>query len=166
MHIAVLSDTHDNIWTLTRALPQLRTADIVLHAGDWVAPFILKRLAEGLAAPIHGVFGNNDGERRGLAALANQYDHVHLHGDFAFLEFGGYRIAVVHYPELAQELARTGSWDLVVYGHNHQAREVRQGSTLLLNPGELFGGLTGRSSWALVDTVTQTVHWHEVPWTP
>ncbi|NPA25983.1 MAG: metallophosphoesterase [Chloroflexi bacterium] len=163
MRIAVLSDTHDNLWALAQALPELRQADVLLHAGDWVAPFTLQRLADGFPKAIHGVFGNNDGERRGLSAFAARYDHVHLYGDFALLDLAGYRVAITHYPELARALAQSPRWDLVVYGHDHQAHEERVGTTLLLNPGELFGGLTGRSTWARVDTETGRVTWHEVP---
>ncbi len=161
--IAVLSDTHDQIWRLDQALPQLRTARAVLHAGDWVAPFTLKRLAQGLAVPIHGVFGNNDGDRRLLAQAAAAYDQVHLHGEFAALELAGLRIALTHYPEIARALAAGTAFDMVVYGHDHRAHASWVGETLLLNPGELFGGLTGRSTFAWVEPTTRTVTWVELP---
>ncbi|MEM1638312.1 MAG: metallophosphoesterase family protein [Pyrobaculum sp.] len=40
---------------------------------------------------------------------------------------------------------------MVVYGHTHQASLERRGKTLVVNPGELCGCLTGRSSYALID---------------
>ncbi len=163
MRVAIVSDSHDNIWKVDAAWPYLAQADLLLHCGDWVAPFTLKRFIEAMnGKPIHGIFGNNDGERRILAQIAATHDQVHLYGDFAELEIDGWRIALTHYPEIARPLAASGTYDLVCYGHNHQAHEERIGSTLLLNPGELFGGLTGRSSFALLDTKTQQVTWIEL----
>ncbi len=165
--IAVISDTHDHIWQVDKALPHLRQAHAVLHAGDWIAPFTLKRLAEGLGSvPLHGVFGNNDGERRLLARLADGYAHVQLHGEFATLELAGLRLAITHYPDIAQAVAQGSAFDVVIYGHDHQAHSQRLGDTLLLNPGELFGGLTGRSTFAWLDPVTRTVEWVELPLGP
>ncbi len=165
--IAVLSDTHDQIWHLARALPQLRTAQAIIHAGDWVAPFTLRRLAEGTAGvPIHGVFGNNDGERRLLGRLVDDYTQVTLHGEFADLRLAGLRLAVTHYPDLARAIAAGQTYDVVIYGHDHQAHQSWVGDTLLLNPGELFGGLTGRSTFAWLDPATRAVEWVSWPADP
>ena len=45
--IAVLSDSHDNIWNLDKALQAVRRsgATHLLHCGDFVAPFIMHQLA-------------------------------------------------------------------------------------------------------------------------
>ena len=40
MRIAILSDTHDNIWVLKDLLAGLE-ADALLFCGDFCAPFIL-----------------------------------------------------------------------------------------------------------------------------
>jgi putative phosphoesterase len=44
------------------------------------------------------------------------------------------------------------SYDVIVHGHTHEARVQRQGKTLVVNPGETCGYLTGESSIALLDT--------------
>ena len=43
MKIAVMSDTHDNIWNLEDALAIIKDekADLIIHCGDFVAPFML-----------------------------------------------------------------------------------------------------------------------------
>jgi putative phosphoesterase len=149
MKIAILSDTHDNVETLARALPGLQAADVVLHCGDVCSPFTLKRLAEGMGAkPVHLVWGNNDGDRRMLAEVAAQAGNVYLHGEFADFTLGDLRVAMSHYPAVARAVAASGQYGLVCYGHDHQAHEERLGATLLLNPGELAGVLTGRATWA------------------
>ncbi len=160
MWVAIVSDSHDNLWKVDAAREALRRAEALLHCGDWVAPFTLKRFIDIMAGrPIHGVFGNNDGERRLLARMAAAHPNVHLHGDFAVVTLGGLRFALTHYPEIARPLAASGQFDVVCYGHDHQAHHETVGHTLLLNPGELFGGLTGRSSFILFDTTQRAVHW-------
>lgn len=157
MQIAVLSDTHDNIWKLDQALPSLQKADVILHCGDLCSPFMVVRLGK-LGKPVHVVFGNNDGDPRLLTLKALESGNVTLHGQFAALELDGLRVAINHYPEIAHPLAHSGQFDLVFYGHDHTAYEERIGNTLLLNPGEL-SGLGGRSSFALVDSQTRAVTW-------
>lgn len=157
MRVAVISDLHDNIWKLDAAMPQLQTAEAVIHCGDICSPFMLRRLGEGLAGrPVHVVWGNNDGDRLLMAKVAREFSGIELHGDIAHLSLGGVSAAVNHYPELARGLALTGQYQLVCYGHDHIAHDERVGACLLLNPGELMG-LNGRSSIALVDTTTLSV---------
>lgn len=162
MRIAVISDTHDNIWKLANAMPHLRTADVVLHCGDLCSLFVVKRLGEGLAGkPVHVVWGNNDGDKRLLAKLADQSGNVEMHGDLAVLEIEGLKIALNHYPEVGRALAESGRFDLVCYGHDHVAHEERIGGTLLLNPGEIMG-LNGRSTLAIFAPGEDQVTWVEV----
>ncbi len=54
MKFAVRCDSHDNLWNLEVAIPILVQTDAVIHCGDIIAPFMVKRLAEGLGAiPVH-----------------------------------------------------------------------------------------------------------------
>ncbi|MEE9513776.1 MAG: metallophosphoesterase [Anaerolineales bacterium] len=162
MKIAVLSDSHDNIWKLEAAMPHLRVMDAVIHCGDLCAPFIVKRLGEGLSGiPIHIVWGNNDGDPWRIARVAAAYPNIQLHGEVARLEIDGVKIGVNHYPEIARDLARSGSYDLVCFGHDHTAYEGMEDSCLLLNPGELMG-MNGRSTLALYDSQTKLVQMIEV----
>jgi putative phosphoesterase len=162
MIVAVLSDSHDNIWKLDAALPHIQRAEAVIHCGDICSPFLLRRLAEGAAArPLHVVWGNNDGDKLLLARVAGGYPDVSLYGQFAELDLAGVPAAVNHYPEIAHPLALSGKYHLVCYGHNHKAREDRVGACLMLNPGEL-AGIQGRSTFALVDTADLRVEWVEL----
>jgi hypothetical protein len=43
--------------------------------------------------------------------------------------------------------------DWTVVGHTHRPEIRRDGSPLMVNPGEVYGHLTGRSTVALIDTV-------------
>jgi len=162
MRIAIISDTHDNIWKLEKAMPHLASSDVLLHCGDICSPFVIRQLGEGLkGVPAHVVWGNNDGDKRLLADRADEAGNITMHGDFAELEFGGLKVAVNHYPEIGRALAGSGHYGLVCYGHDHTAYEERVGETLLLNPGELLG-MKGRSTLAIYDTKKGEVEWVEV----
>jgi hypothetical protein len=150
MQIAVISDTHDNIWKLDQAAPHLQQAHAVLHCGDLCAPFVIKKLGEMTGVPVHVVWGNNDGDPFTIAKVAQDYANIHLHGALAEVELGGLKVAVNHYPEIALRLAQSSAYDLVCYGHDHTAHKEQVGDCLLLNPGELMG-LNGRSTFALID---------------
>ena len=77
MKIAILSDSHDNIWKLAEAMPTLASADAVIHCGDLVAPFMILRLIQGIKGkPIHIVWGNNDGDKGLITQVASQAMHL------------------------------------------------------------------------------------------
>ncbi len=162
MRIAIMSDSHDNIWKLEKAMPHLTAADAVLHCGDIISPFMIIRMIKGAnGIPIHFVWGNNDGDKRLLTEVSSGVENVHLHGDFANIEIDGLKIALVHYPEMARALAESGRYDLVCYGHDHTANEEMVGNTLLVNPGELMG-MNARSTIALYNTTTRKLTFVEV----
>lgn len=155
MRIAILSDTHDNIWKLEAALARMEEADLFIHCGDLCSPFMIPRIGQAAAGrPVHIVWGNNEGDIRLICQNASSFSGFHFHGALAELTVDGVRLAVNHYPEIARPLAASGRYDLVCYGHNHQADQSRVGSCLLLNPGELMG-LYGKTSFAWFDTGTR-----------
>jgi len=57
MIIGLISDTHDRLPLIERAVKRLKEerVKLVLHAGDYVSPFTAKPYAE-LDAPMIGVF--------------------------------------------------------------------------------------------------------------
>ncbi len=152
MRIAILSDIHDNVWTLETLLDGLE-ADVLLFCGDFCAPFTLAQIGEGFAGPVHVVFGNNDGDQWLLTQVAAKFEHVALHGHFAELTLDGRRVALTHYPDVGRALTRGGGYDLVCHGHSHELVTEREGDTLRVNPGEVMGRF-GTSTYAVYDTAT------------
>jgi uncharacterized protein len=137
--LAVLSDVHDHVWNLRAALAALADAEVLVFCGDFCSPFVVALLAEGFEGrPVHAVFGNNDGDLFRIAQNAARYDNVHLHGEVFKSELDGIRVAANHFPELALELARSGSFDLVCFGHDHRFRVERE-AAIAVNPGTLLG---------------------------
>ena len=147
--IGVLSDSHDNVPQIERAVDLFirEQVELVIHAGDFIAPFAVPPLAK-LGCPVVAVFGNNDGERIGLAQRFADIG-TKVEPKMASTAVGDVRIAVVHEPEPVAALAASGLFDLVVYGHTHVI-EVRAGVCLVLNPGETGGWTTGKATVALV----------------
>jgi uncharacterized protein len=54
---------------------------------------------------------------------------------------------------LLNALADSGYFDAIVHGHSHLKGIQTRGKTLMINPGEVCGYLTGRCTLALLDTV-------------
>jgi len=149
MLIGIMSDTHDNLPAIRKAVEFFneRNVDLVIHAGDYVAPFVAQEL-KNLKAPLRGVFGNNDGERKGL------YEALGIYDELIELEADGMKIAVTHGTNevLVKALAHSRLYDVVIVGHTHHYEIQEVGRTVLVNPGEVCGYLTGVKSVALLDT--------------
>lgn len=156
MTIAVMSDIHDNIWNLERALNQLKheKPSALLFLGDFCAPFTLAQIAEGFSGPIHAIFGNNDGDPFLLCRIAAGFPHVTLHGQFAELELDNLKIAMNHYPDIARPLAASGQYHAVFSGHDHKRYQETIGRTVWANPGEIMGRF-GSPSFGIFLTETQ-----------
>ncbi len=158
MKLGVMSDSHDNIPNVKRAVALFNEigVDLVVHAGDFIAPFAIDPLAD-LNCRVVGVFGNNDGER---IVLAKKFEAIgEVHPNLANTSLDDKTIAVMHYPELAIPIAKSGEYDIVVYGHTHKI-DIQKGESLLLNPGETGGWTTGKATVAVVDieTLEATIH--------
>jgi putative phosphoesterase len=163
MKLAVLSDTHDNIWTLDQAMPHLQEADAVLHCGDLVSASIVEHIAQGVGdQPLHIVWGNCDIDRLNIEKKAAGFRSIQLHGLTAKLELSGTSIAAAHYPFVARDLAESGEYDLVCFGHSHVPHEEWVGDCLLLNPGEIQG-VHGKCTMAVVTLPERSVVWIELP---
>jgi hypothetical protein len=151
MLLGIISDTHDNMTMLKKAVDLFneRGISLALHAGDYIAPFTAREFRR-LTCKLVGVFGNNDGERFGLVRQFEGFGE--LHEAVHQLELSGRRIVITHYPEIAETLAVGGAYDVVIYGHTHRP-EIREGKPLVINPGECGGWLEGRSTVVILDLV-------------
>ena len=156
MLIGAISDTHDNITQVEKAIKYLNDekADLVLHAGDYVAGFVIPKF-KFLNCKLIGVFGNNDGDHELLKKRFSETSNCTIHDHFAKVELEGYRIALLHGEEneLLKAIIDSGYFNAVIHGHSHNSSVEKRGKTLTINPGELCGYLTGKHTLALLDTV-------------
>ncbi len=154
MRIGVVSDTHDRMSNVERIVDLFREArvDRIIHTGDITHPSVLEQFA-ALAVPMIGVFGNNDhAEHPRLEAEARR-----LGMDFAHpprtLEWAGRRILVVHDPDVAPITLPT-EIDLILHGHTHRHRHEERDGTLIFNPGECAGSISGHNAVGVVDLLS------------
>ncbi len=171
MRIAILSDIHDNVWKLAAALEFAADADVMICCGDLCSPFVLDQLARGFSKPLYIVFGNNDADTFRITSKTPKYPHVRLRGEFFEEEFGGRRVAVNHFDNIALAIARGGEYDAVFYGHNHVFDIRKLGArTLAVNPGAIMGcrfdAQANRtdvaSTFVLYDTETGTAQGYRI----
>ena len=154
MLIAVMSDSHDHILKMKEAAARIRgeRAEMVIHCGDIVAPFMLFELSK-VGVPVHAVFGNNDGDHFLLMKVASELGNITFHGLFGKVDAGGDPVAFTHYREVADGLVHKQEYKVVCYGHTHSHHAEKIGKTLLINPGELMG-MQGKSGFCIVNTST------------
>ena len=112
--LGLIADTHGLL--RPQALVALEGCDRILHAGDIGEGDILEALA-GLA-PVEAVRGNGDD----LPGLPTE----------RLVEAGGLRILLRH-GHLPESVGHGA--DVVVSGHTHVPRIVRDGAMLRVNPG-------------------------------
>ena len=77
MKIGLISDTHDNIRNIKRAIKEFidNNVDVVIHAGDIVSPITVESF-EGVK--LVAVLGNNDTDVSGLTAAL-----IKIHGELS-----------------------------------------------------------------------------------
>jgi putative phosphoesterase len=155
MLIGIISDTHDKLPAVENAINLLNDEKVglVLHAGDYVAPFVIPKF-KALKAKLIGVFGNNDGDHELLKKRFSETENCEIRGRFAEINADGFKIALLHgdETELLNALINCECFDAVVHGHAHLTGVQRKGKTMIINPGEACGYLTGKSTIALLDT--------------
>jgi len=132
--------------------------EVMFFGGDFISPPGLS-VIEKFKGMVHFVWGNNDGEKVGLALKMEKLDNVTLHGDVMDTEIDDLKFYMNHYPEIVRNAAETGKYDICVYGHDHKYyEETLENRTILLNPGKIQEGYgTGDSTCMIFDTETKGV---------
>ena len=151
--IGCIADTHDHMNAIEAAVERFNSEKValVLHAGDYVSPFVTKTF-EKLKVKLIGVFGNNEAEKQ---LIKNRFEKIgaEIRGKFAELTVENRRIAVFHgeNAELSDIIIQSKLFDVVVTGHTHDAKIEKIDGIIVVNPGEASGWLTGKKTIALVD---------------
>jgi uncharacterized protein len=157
MKIAIISDSHDNLPNIEKALRYINKQKIpvIIHCGDVCAPSILRQFAELFKGnEIHVVKGNVDGDIEGFENDAKNDPRITYHGNTGKLEIENLKIVFCHFPEVAKKMAESQKYDFVFYGHNHKPWQEKIGKTTMLNPGTL-AGLFNKATFAIFDTETK-----------
>ena len=153
MRIGIVSDTHNNLRNVTRIVGLFEAAgvDRVVHTGDITQAKTLEPF-DALAAPFHGVYGNNDLERESLEATSTRLGMQLLDPPLR-LVWAGRRILVVHDPrDLTPEQLKT--CDVALHGHDHRRHLALHCGALVMNPGECAGHVPGLNAVGVLELVT------------
>jgi hypothetical protein len=160
MIIGIISDTHDNLDNLGKALDlfKARGVEHIIHAGDYTSPFT-HRVLNHFTGGFTGIFGNNDGDKVLLSAVFQGRIFTQPH----IFKLHSRKIVVMHEPNVVEALADSGHFDLIVYGHTHEptVRWIR--NTLVINPGEVSGWLYGKPTAAIVNLEIMEAVMLEIP---
>lgn len=157
MRVGIIADTHDRVPAVAELVQRLVAggASLLMHAGDHCSPFSLAPVNDA-SIPMLGVFGRNDGDPEGLAAVAAQGVGTELYESPHSFEVGGKQILLVH--DLGDITQRSvEQHQFVFHGSTHRVELKTRGDTLLLNPGEACGWLYGSCTAALLDLETAEV---------
>ena len=161
MKVGIISDTHDRLPTFRRAVAMFKRLQVeaIFHAGDYVAPFAAKLIApDVLNVPLYCIYGNNDGERKGLKAVLPNLQDGPLKVTLA-----GRTIVMAHFLDWLTP-ADIAPADVIITGHDHQAHIETRDGKLYFNPGECCGWLTDRPTVAILDLAdlsAQIIEVHE-----
>jgi len=129
--VGLIADTH--VPARARCIPKMvfkifENVDFIVHAGDLVQLAVIDELEQ--LAPVLAVYGNMDGpEVSGALPKINS------------LKIYGWKIGVMHDPKTLfgrgkmREIAKQNGFNVLVYGHTHNANVKWEGKTLYINPG-------------------------------
>ncbi|MBL7130353.1 MAG: metallophosphoesterase [Candidatus Omnitrophica bacterium] len=158
MILGIIADSHDNLPKLKKAIALFnkKNVNLVLHAGDYIAPFSVGMLENNLNCEYLGVFGNNDGERNGLVNRSQGK----INNETLELDKFNRKIFLVH--DINKVNIDFSNYDILICGHTHKVKVDRHNHTWLINPGECGGWLSGKSSVATFDLISNTVKIHRL----
>ena len=151
--IGIMADSHDNLRAIKKAVRLFdeERCSLVVHAGDFVAPFAAREM-QSLKCPVKAVFGNCDGEKQGLKKAFQSLGEIReapltfKNSDLNFL--------VMHLNFPLEAYLSSGVYDVLIFAHTHESEIRKEEETLLINPGETGGWLSGKSTVALLDPKT------------
>ena len=162
MLVGIVADTHDNLRLVDAAVETFedRDVDVVVHCGDFVAPFSAARFDASFE--FHAVRGNNDGEWALQSVVA---EFGTYHGETAELTLDGEDVGVYHGTSdaVVEALVASANYDYVLHGHTHvRTHKVYEG-TVRINPGGIaFAGAPDPFSVAVLDTDAGDVEFEEL----
>ncbi len=159
MKIGVMSDSHENVAMIKKAVDffNSRNVDLVIHAGDIISP-IMVAYFKNLNMEFKGIFGNNDGEKNLWQNRLKEFKNsAKLDERYAEHDFGGKKFLVIHEPYLIDAYISCQKYDFIIYGHTHKIDLRKIEKTIVLNPGELCGYISERSTAAVIDFPKKTV---------
>ena len=163
MRIGVLSDTHNNIGNLLKALQLFKDEGIttLIHCGDLANVTTAKQMA---GFDVIYVNGNMDDSADAVNdTLWTLNPNNETPGALFSGKVGGVKIGVTHghLPGKLEQLIRLRH-AFVFTGHTHRRSDEIAGKTRIINPGALGGARYGARTVCIVDLDSRDVRFMEV----
>ncbi len=166
MKVLILSDVHNNLVNLKKVLDYARINKIkkLICCGDLASQEALDFLNDNFNGEIFYALGNMDLGYLDEYSNKTKYKKTIIFNEFGETEIDKRKIAFVHFPNIAEDLCRSGKYDYVFYGHTHLPWEKKIGKCKMLNPGNATGDRC-QPTFAVWDTKIddfQLVHLHKL----
>ena len=123
----------------------------MIHCGDLASKETIIELAKMYQGNVYLVFGNMDRdyvtqeEVNGLGL-----NNIHVFDEVGQVELSGNKFAFSHYHKKVKDMARSGDYKAVFYGHWHRPGLKVANGCLVANPGNL-AGIFYKASFAVYD---------------
>ena len=167
MLVGIISDTHDNLLGLKKALEifKEKKIEMLIHCGDWVSPSTLEFFdneMKDLKIPVKSVVGNNPGDtKRTIMSNDKKTNPVEWPKTLTLrIDIDDKKTIVYHGDDydVLEALISCQKYDIVFTGHTHRPRNEVLGKTLVINPGttshECEGKIMNKPSLAIYNSQT------------
>jgi hypothetical protein len=164
MRIGVLSDTHNNIGNLLKAVRLFQGENIttLVHCGDMVNVTTAKQMSGFDLIYVNGNMDDSAAAVNDTLWMLNPNNETP--GALFSGKVGGVKIGVTHghlHGKLEQ-LVRKGGHAFVFTGHTHRQRDEMVGKTRVINPGALGGARYGERTVCIVNLDSSDVRFVKV----
>ena len=146
--IGIISDTHDNVEKIDKAITYFNQMemDLVIHAGDIISPFVAGKF-NSLKMDFLAIYGNNDGDKMGLRNVLKYkiFEEPHI------FKISGIKFIITHREKMVEAILKSKDYDVIIYGHTHKPDIRIDSETIVINPGEACGYISGKSTIAVLN---------------
>lgn len=142
MILAIVSDTHMNLYNVKKVLKDIEKADVLIHLGDNVEDAVY--MSQYFRGRTIYVGGNCD---YGIKAKSEVIEEL---GGIKFLIAHGHKYGVKGGLENLKSKALKEGIQVVLYGHTHISSLKFDGGIWFINPGSLSCGRDGAESYVLL----------------
>lgn len=164
MKIGVISDTHDRLESINKAVQIFKENKVeeIIHCGDWISPFVVNYFED---FKVKGILGNNKGDIDTMKKMnAEKEKPLDIDFENPSREFilDNRKCNLIHGQDkdALDEAIKSQKFDCIFTGHNHLSKNEINGKTLILNPGStafiVAGKIVDTASVAIYDTQNNT----------
>lgn len=155
MRIAVISDTHDAVFSTKDVLKMIADegVDTIIHCGDMASVYTAEQFTDFC---VYHAWGNNDFDTVGLQLAIRECKPGSRSERWIKCSFDGKLIGAVHdiYSPHFKTMLESGFFDYIFVGHTHRKMDEMMGNTRVINPGAIGGAHRGERGFCILDLET------------